>query len=107
MDGCGAVFCLDRSFLSTRFLDNSTNGKGDHVTCQPALLKVDDNFFMIIPPGENETQTASVEDLQTAAHSKMSFKWTLVDIGDEPEAGSRKVATGFLYRGESTNCSVG
>ncbi|EFP90241.2 uncharacterized protein PGTG_16519 [Puccinia graminis f. sp. tritici CRL 75-36-700-3] len=94
------------SFLSTRFLDNSTNGKGDHVTCQPTLLKVDDNFFMVIPPDENETLTASVEDLQIAAHSNMSFKWTLVDIGDESGTGSRKVSTGFLYRGERTNCSV-
>ncbi|KAA1071016.1 hypothetical protein PGTUg99_013782 [Puccinia graminis f. sp. tritici] len=94
------------SFLSTRFLDNSTNGKGDHVTCQPTLLKVDDNFFMVIPPDENETLTASVEDLQIAAHSNMSFKWTLVDIGDESGTGSRKVSSGFLYRGERTNCSV-
>ncbi|OAV90193.1 hypothetical protein, variant [Puccinia triticina 1-1 BBBD Race 1] len=96
----------NEAFLSTRYLDNSTNGRVDYVTCQPALLKVDDSFFMVVPPDENGTQAASVEDLQIAAHSNMSFKWNLVDIGDQPETGSRKVATGFLYRGERTNCSV-
>ncbi|PLW13469.1 hypothetical protein PCANC_16827 [Puccinia coronata f. sp. avenae] len=96
----------NETFLSTRFLDNSTHGRGDHVTCQPALVKVDDNFFMVVPPDRYENITVSVEELQIAVHSSMSLKWTLVEVGDEPNTGSRKAATGFLYRGEKTNCTV-
>ncbi|KNZ46164.1 hypothetical protein VP01_74g7 [Puccinia sorghi] len=81
--------------------------EGDHVSCQPALVKVDDNFFMVLPPDENDTLVnASIEELQIAVRSNMSFKWTLVEVGDEPNTGSRKAATGFLYRGERTNCTV-
>jgi len=98
----------NESFLSTHFLNNSTYGIGDHVSCQPALLKVDDNFFMVLPPDENDTlANASIEKLQIAVRSEMSFKWTLVEVGDEPNTGSRKAATGFLYKGERTNCTVG
>lgn len=97
----------NESFLSTHFLNNSTYGIGDHVSCQPALLKVDDNFFMVLPPDENDTlANASIEKLQIAVRSEMSFKWTLVEVGDEPNTGSRKAATGFLYKGERTNCTV-
>ncbi|KAA1136548.1 hypothetical protein PGTUg99_035212 [Puccinia graminis f. sp. tritici] len=93
-------------FLSARFLDNFMLDGGEHVTCQPALLKVDDNFFMVIPPNENEATKISVDHLQIATRSNMSFKWTLVEVGDQPNVGSRKVTTGFFYRGETTNCTA-
>ncbi|KAA1097830.1 hypothetical protein PGT21_021423 [Puccinia graminis f. sp. tritici] len=61
---------------------------------------------MVIPPDKNEAPMTSVEDFQIATHSSMSFKWTLVEVGDQPNTGSRKAATGFFYRGEIINCTA-
>ncbi|KAI7947935.1 hypothetical protein MJO28_009843 [Puccinia striiformis f. sp. tritici] len=85
----------NRTFLSPQYFNESVFANGDNVTCQPAPMKLSEDFCTVIP----------IKDVPRVSVSSQGYQWTICAVIPPSGPNSENTTTGFLYSGEKLNCT--